>query len=310
MAQPLKTTLAAHLPAPVHGRLLRLRKPFRRASYRLRERVSPTEVTRDELIRALRRAGLCTGDGAFVHTALSRLGHVAGGPEAVIGAFEDVLGPDGLLAMPSFPYVGGTVDHLRSDPVFDLERTPSRMGAVTERLRRMPGTVRSLHPTHPVCARGRGAAELVAAHDAAATPFGRGTPYARMVELGMHQVWLGVGLKTFTLYHTFECLKGEAFPYAVFLDERFTVRCVDQTGSERLVATLAHDPEVSRHKDKERAELRRRLEAAGALRSTGVGRGTVMAARMPELMQQLDGLLHDGITIYDGDALAATGTRA
>jgi aminoglycoside 3-N-acetyltransferase len=308
--QSLKHTLVAHLPQPVHRRLLRLRKPLRRASYHLQARVSPTTVGREDLVAALRRGGLRAGDGAFVHSALSRLGHVEGGPASVVGAFDDVLGDAGLLAMPSFPYVGGTADHLRSDPLFDVRNTPSRMGAVTEHLRLLPDTVRSLHPTHPVCARGNGAAELVARHDAAGTPFGAGTPYARMVELGMHQVWLGVGIKTFTLYHTFECFQGEAFPLRVFLDERFSVRCLDEHGAERVVTTLAHDPEISRHKDKERVELHRRLVDAGVLRSTTIGRSTLMAARMPELMAELERLLGEGIDIYDHAALAAAGARA
>jgi aminoglycoside 3-N-acetyltransferase len=267
-------------------------------------------VTRADIADALRRAGLQAGDGAFVHSGLSGLGQVEGGPAAVVGAFDDVLEPGGLLAMPSFPYVGGTADHVRSDPEFDVRETPSRMGAVTEHLRRLPGTARSLHPTHPVCARGAGAAELVAGHEDAATRFGAGTPYARMVERGMYQVWLGVGIKTFTLYHSFECLKGDEFPLRVFLGERFPVRCVDEHGVERIVETLAHDPEISRHKDRSRAELRRRLEEAGVLRSVPVGRGTLMAARMPELMEQLELLLREGIDIYDHEALAAAGVPA
>jgi aminoglycoside 3-N-acetyltransferase len=310
VSDSLKSMLVARLPQPVRGRLLRLRKPIRRARYRIRKRVQPAAVTRQDIAEALRRAGLRAGDGAFVHSALSSLGHVEGGPAAVIGAFDDVLGPEGLLAMPSFPYVGGTAEFLATDPVFDVRETPSCMGAVTEHFRRLPGTARSLHPTHPVCARGAGAAELLAGHADAGTPFGEGTPYARMVERGMHQVWLGVAIKTFTLYHTFECLKGDAFPVRVFLGERVPARCVDEHGAERVVPTLVHDPDVSRHKDRTRAELRRRLAAAGVLRSTEIGRATLMAAPMPALMEELDVLLGDGIDIYDREALAAEGALA
>jgi aminoglycoside 3-N-acetyltransferase len=295
----LKQMLATHLPETVQARLLRLRKPVRRVRYHMRERLHPVGVGRTDLAAALRELGLGAGDGVFVHSALSRLGSVDGGPATVLSAFDEVLGPAGLVAMPSFPYVGSTVEYLRPEPTFDVRRTPSRMGAVTEALRQQPGVVRSLHPTHPVCARGPGAEELVAGHDVAPTPFGPGSPYARMVERGMHQVWLGVGITTFTLYHTFEALAGDAFPFPVLLDEPFAVRCIDADGAERTVTTLAHDPAISARKDKDRAEMRRRLLAGGVLRRTHVGRGEMMSASMPPLMEQLHELLADGLTIYD-----------
>jgi aminoglycoside N3'-acetyltransferase len=295
----LKQALATHLPDPVQARLLRMRKPVRRVRYRLRERMHPVTVGREELAAGLRELGLGAGDGVFVHSSLSRFGRIDGGPATVLAAFDDVLGPDGLVVMPSFPYVGSTLEHLRSRPTFDVRRTPSRMGALTEHLRLAPGAARSLHPTHPVCARGRGAEELVAGHDVAATPFGPGSPYARMVERGMHQVWLGVGITTFTLYYTFEALAGDDFPLPVLLDEPFGVRCVDEHGIERTVATRAHDPAFGGRKDKGRVEMHRRLVASGVLRQRALGRGGIMSASMPELMEQLHELLADGITIYD-----------
>jgi aminoglycoside N3'-acetyltransferase len=299
MPRSLKQTLAEHLPERVQTPLLRLRKPVRRVRYRLRERTRPVVVSRADLAEALRAVGVGTGDGLFVHSGLSRLGTIDGGAATVLAALEDVLGPDGLVAMPSFPYVGSTLEHLRSGAVFDVRTSPSCMGALTELLRAQPGAVRSLHPTHPVCARGPGAAELVADHDRAKTPFGPDSPFGRMVERGMRQVWLGVGITTFTIYHTFEALQGDAFPFPVLMAEPVETRCVDADGVERVVPTLVHDPIVSSRKDKSRTAMRARLVESGALRIAPVGRGTVMAGAMPELMAECGRLLREGITIYN-----------
>jgi hypothetical protein len=119
----------------------------------------------------------------------------------------------------------------------------------------------------------------------------------------MHQVWLGVGIGTFTLYHTFECLEGDAFPIRVFLDEPLVARCVDEHGAARAVRTLAHDPAVGRHKDRTRERLHRGLADAGVLHAASLGRGTVLAAPMPQLMDELHRLLARGIDIYDREAL-------
>jgi aminoglycoside 3-N-acetyltransferase len=306
----VKQALVARLPGGLAGRLRSGRRRARRARFHARERVRPVKVDRASIAGALRAAGLREGDGVFVHSSLSRFGEIDGGASTVVAAFEDVLGPRGLIAMPAFPLSTSMVDHLAADPVFDVRSTPSRMGAVTEHFRLLPGVERSLHPTHSICARGPGAAELVAGHEDAPTPFGAGTPFARMIERGMHQVWFGTGIRTFTLYHAFECLQGAAFPFDVFLGVPMRGRCVDAKGAERAVATLVHDPAVSRHKDGTRERMRRELAGSGVLRSVPLGRGEVLVAPMRELMAELERLLAAGITIYDLGPRARDGKPA
>jgi aminoglycoside 3-N-acetyltransferase len=292
------------LPASRLTQLRAARTRLRRLRYGLRQRAAPVHVTRDDIVASLREVGLREGDGVFIHSSLSRFGEIEGGSETVLEAFDEVLGPDGLIAMPAFPLVGGTLEFLSTEPVFDVRSTPSTMGALTERFRTSPGAVRSLHPTHSVVARGPGAEELVAGHAEAATPFGEGTPFARMIERGVVQVWFGVGLRIFTLYHAFECLHP-GFPIEVFHEERVEARVIDEDGRERRVSTLVHDPVTAGRKDPTRDAIRDHLLEAGVLRRTTLGRGEVMAARMPELMRELETLLGRGITIYQIDASSA-----
>lgn len=54
-------------------------------------------VTRTRLSRDLAALGLAAGDVVMFHTRMSALGYVAGGPETVIGALQDVVGPHGTL---------------------------------------------------------------------------------------------------------------------------------------------------------------------------------------------------------------------
>lgn len=261
--------------------------------------MSAVVVGRSDLVAALRELGVEPGDGIFVHSAMSVFGRIEGGPDGVVDALEEAVGPQGVVAMPSFPLIGGTLEYLSGDPLFDIRETPSRMGAVTEAFRRRPGVVRSLHPSHPVAALGPGADDLVKDHELAATPFGDGTPFARMIERGFVQVWLGTGIRIFTLYHSFESMRPGGYPIDVFLPDPTETRCVDAEGRERTVRTLVHDPKVGSQKNARREEMRRRLEARGVLRAVNLGRGEVLAARMPELMDALEILLREGITIYD-----------
>lgn len=294
----LKRTLLSRLPASQIARLRALRDRTRRLRYRVRQRTAPVTVTREDVVRSLREVGLREGDGVFLHSSLSRFGKVEGGSGTVLEALEEVLGPEGMIAMPAFPLVGGTLEYLSTDPVFDVRSTPSTMGALTERFRSSPGVARSLHPTHSVAARGPGSEELLEGHAEAATPFGEGTPFARMIERGMVQVWFGVGLRIFTLYHAFECLRPGGFPIEVFYERRIDARVIDAEGRERTVSTLVHDPVTGSRKDETREAIRDHLVQAGVLRQARLGRGEVMAARMPELMVELETLLRRGVTIY------------
>ena len=57
--------------------------------------------TRDSLAADLRTLGVQAGEVLVVHSSLSALGWVSGGPVAVIQALQDVLTQDGTLVMPA-----------------------------------------------------------------------------------------------------------------------------------------------------------------------------------------------------------------
>ena len=61
-------------------------------------------------------AGVCPGDILLVHSSFKSLGPVDGGAEAVIGGFEDAIGPEGTLVVPTLcssdffnSYSGGAI---------------------------------------------------------------------------------------------------------------------------------------------------------------------------------------------------------
>jgi aminoglycoside 3-N-acetyltransferase len=295
------------MPGSALGLARRLRRQRSRAANRTRQRIRPVHLTGDDVAEALSAGGLGPGDTVFFQASMARFGHIQGGGEAVIEALEGVLARDGVVAMPSFPFKTGMAEYLSSDPVFDIRRTPSAMGTISERFRVLPGTRRSLHPTHPVCARGPGAAELVVGHESASTPFGEGTPFVNLVRRGAHQVWFGTDVHAFTIYHAFECMLGARFPIKVFLDEPVRARCIDAEGRERVVETLVHDPTVARRRIRSdsRQVVRQRLLDSGVMRSVRLGAGEILVASMPEMFELLEGLLRDGLTIYDIDVESA-----
>ena len=117
-------------------------------------------ITKTFLMDEFRALGIRPGDTIFVHSSYSSLGKapggVEGGPQTVIDAILDVVGPDGTLIMPTFNY-----DFLRGTP-WDMRTTPSQMGVLTELVRKDPRAKRMFHPIYSMAAIGAHADELAA----------------------------------------------------------------------------------------------------------------------------------------------------
>ena len=173
---------------------------------------SPT-VRQPDIEAGLRQAGVEPGATVLVHSSLSRMGHVDGGAPTVLAAFRAVLGPEGTLAMPTLCQK----DKERRFETWDIARSPSDVGLITETLRRMPDSVRSDHPTHSVAAIGPRAVELTRDHATAGgrpspwgpAAFGHGSPWEKLHGWNARLVFLGVTLSCNTTCHYVQALLVE-----------------------------------------------------------------------------------------------------
>jgi aminoglycoside N3'-acetyltransferase len=296
-------TLARRLPRPLRDGIRRGLRRYRSARYRLRERLRPTALGSPDVERALRECGLAEGDACFMQAAMSAFGSFERGPETVLEGLDRVLGARGLVAMPAYPLTGPAIEHLATDPVFDVRSTPSRMGSISETFRRRQATRRSVHPTHSTCAAGPGAEEIVAGHESATTPFGEGTPFPRILERGALQLFFGCGTGAITMYHSFECTRRPPFPLDVFADRVFDARCRGWDGEELRVRTLVHNPALHPGRIDSNPRLQATFREAildGGGRAVRLGRGEILAIRLPALFDVFERLLAErGVTIYD-----------
>ena len=110
------------------------------------------------LSQDLRGLGVEAGATIFIHSSFRSLGSVIGGAGTVVGAFKDVVGPEGLILMPSFNLVEKRAE------TWNIETTPSTVGWLTEFFRQMDGTFRSDHYSHSVASSGKKASDFVADH--------------------------------------------------------------------------------------------------------------------------------------------------
>jgi aminoglycoside 3-N-acetyltransferase len=158
----------------------------------------------------------------------------AGNVNELLSVLLAVCGPYRTLVMPAFIIGGRTFDtrtYFKARP-FDIRRTPSEMGLLTEAFRRTPGVMRSLHPTCSICALGPLAAELTTGHHLARTGLGPDGPFGVMTRRTTAILGLGVEyFRCLTHVHTATNELGDAFPIK-FAKASTTVTLVDYDGKK------------------------------------------------------------------------------
>lgn len=250
----------------------------------------------DRLRAALRKLGITRGDTVFVHSAFDAFRGFTGKPTEVLSVLDELVGPEGTILMPSIPFTGSAIKYVRSGAVTDIARTPSRTGLLTELFRRQQGTLRSVHPTHPVLARGTRAEAMIAGHIDARSPCGAGSPFAKLLEANGKILFLGVDIRSMTFFH--------------YLEERFEDRISPspltsdvydasvRTGGKTLtIKTRMYDPALSRRRHI--AAMLPELRRLGGIAATRVGLLPLILVRTEAARDAFEAVLKAGKTFYD-----------
>lgn len=219
-----------------------LKKFIKRSRFRYREKVKGEQITKKDLIKALPETGLKKGDKVIIHSSMSSVGVLEEGPKTIVEALMEYIGPEGLIVMPSFPHTD-MHKYLTGNIIFDVRKSPSKNGAITEYFRKHEDTYRSLHPTHPIVAWGKGAEEIVKGHEHAIQPFDAKSPYKKLLDMNIKVMMLGVDLEHMTMMRLLDDLYEEYEVDYYMPGKFFEVDVIDHDGSTKRVKTRCHDPE-------------------------------------------------------------------
>jgi len=157
----------------------------------------------NQLTADFQALGVRPGGVLLVHASLRSLGLPPDLPdraEVAVAALLAALEPGGTLLMPALSYESVNT----RQPVFDVVRTPSCVGGLTEYFRTRPGALRSIHPTHSVSGFGPRAEELLSGHQQDVTPCGPFSPFSRLPVVDGQLLFLGCGMRPNTSMHAIE----------------------------------------------------------------------------------------------------------
>lgn len=161
-------------------------------------------VSDKDLSYALREAGISKNDTILVHSDLTAFGKLAlFDRERFMQTFVDILeASTGTLIMPTFTY------SFCNGEVYDVQNSPSTVGALTEYFRTQPGVLRTLHPIFSFALKGDPSFQKVTMDS-----FGSGSLFDHLRLVKGKLVFLGTSLQACTFIHHVEQMHGIPYRY-------------------------------------------------------------------------------------------------
>ena len=243
------------------------------------------------------KLNLSEGDTVFVHSSIDKL-NLDFPFYRVLPIMQDVVGTRGTLLFPTYPQLS-SYEFLKRAEVFDVRRTPSYTGILSEVARRQGDAFRSLHPTKSVCAIGPNARDLTKDHHRSPYPYDVCSPYHRIIEAGGKIVGIGVSTANLSFVHCVDDALGDDFPVRPYHSELFAAKCIDSSGEVAIVETYAHDLRKMNHNIPRFMRTHVQDDACLDLTIEGVRFFKADARRLFDEMVQL---AREGKTIYPRSA--------
>jgi len=178
--------------------------------------------TFEQLVEGFRNLGVAEGDTLLVHSSYKSLGEVDGGPQTVIRALETLLGTDkdGTLIMPTFNF-----DFNKGVP-WDVRKTRSKMGALTEVVRMDPRAKRVFHPFYSFAILGKHAEMLGSLRYKSS--YERNSVFGKLRDLDGKIMVIGLSYNnSMTFFHHIEQMEGVDYRFL----KQFTGEVTDENGN-------------------------------------------------------------------------------
>ena len=236
-------------------------------------------------------------DILMVHSSVNNLSPLYDGSAMeLLKALMEYVGPDRTLVMPAFNFGDdgeGARDMLVRMGRFDLRRTPSKMGLMTELFRRSRGVLQSRHPVYRVAAIGPRAEDLVAGHDRTPSGMGPGSPFDYMARHNAQILGIGKPFQVMTQVHNAESLLEDDWPAPTTTLPPLRVTVVDSAGETELL--------LGGRQQQWRFNIwkLREIMSPEQLREWRFHGCPMFAARAGEVTEALVNAARRGVTLYD-----------
>lgn len=282
--------LLSRLPMPKH----RVRSLYNA----LRRRYVNAFHTYDEvqLLATLRSLGIREGDTLMVHAGFDRFSGFKASPSRLIDMLFHAVGANGNLLMVSMAYMSSAYDYLKQGKPFDVRKTVSHMGLVSETFRRRQGVLRSLHPSNPVLAAGPKAQWIVEGHEACLQPCGPGSPFDKIGQLHAKVLFYDASIYTQTFFHYLEDSLETRLPFPLFRDGFVAATVIDYAGDIRVIQTKTYSEEAIRRRRPQ--IMTRELDRLGLIARARIGNSRLILLATDDVICVVNDMASRGVFFY------------
>ena len=253
------------------------------------QQVKNAFISKDQLIQDLIDCGIQKGESVLIHSSLSKIGYLKNGPKDLVEALFAVIGEKGNVLMPNSPNAEFQLNYIKKNRLFDVKNSVSKLGAISEYFRLLPGAKRSEHPTEPVSCIGPDAEYFTQTHFGEKTPYTKNSPFYKLTEKKGKILYIGVTFANAgTSLHLLEDAVSN-FKFPVYYPTAFNVKVQKENGELKEMEIFVHDPAQS--KKRKCDALIPLFEEAGVLFHSKIGKA-------PTLVVSADGMYETMLNAY------------
>lgn len=201
---------------------------------KIMQKVYTKKYTADDLIAKMCQMGMKNGSVVFIHSSMTEFFNYKGTGEELIDNIIKVIGTEGTLLMPAYPAKKTSLYKIAletDEVVFDVNKTASGAGYLTEVFRKYPDVKRSINLQHSVCAYGKLAEYFTNEHHLSETAWDRFSPYYKLAQTEGLIFSLGLDpyLRNVTMIHCTEDTFRNTYTYfASFFSKSIRYKYLDQ----------------------------------------------------------------------------------
>lgn len=187
---------------------------------------------------------LKTGDIVFVHSAVGDL-NIDFPATRILDLLLEIVGNEGTLLFPCWQFLNRAEDHFKGEHKdFDVRKTRSKLGFLTEWVRMNKSSKRSLHPCNSIVAIGKDADQFLSEHHHDIYPCGFKSPFYKLIEKKAKIVGLGVDVNNLTFVHCVEDVEPNLFKIKTRTERVYEIDVINGEGNREIVKTVLANKEI------------------------------------------------------------------
>lgn len=191
----------------------------------------------------INRMDVHKGSVVFIHSSVDAL-NIDFPVFRLLEILLETVGENGTIAFPAWHFTYRAEEYLKKDLVFDVKRSPSVLGLLSELARRHPDAIRSIHPLNSIVAIGKYAQEIVSTHGNSIYPDDENSPFYKIMKHDGIIIGIGVDTNFISFVHCPEDVLKKQFPIKTRMERVFEAKVKLKDGSVKIIKTLVAHPQI------------------------------------------------------------------